>query len=195
LRNRNRETLLIEECAAKEQAMSAGGWLMAGALALALGALGFVIFSMLRSIRNERTRGKSVLAEFGLGIALLVLFLVTWGGQAIAQWQTYTDEQRSHGDSAEIGDFVSEFSHSTLENWQSEFLQLFAFVSLAALYIHKGSAESKDSDEKMEAALRRIEEKLGTLPPGAPATEGDDWKLPEPESPPGARLPVLTDDG
>ena len=54
------------------------------------------------------------------------------------------------------------------ENWQSEFLQLFSFVTLAALYIHKGSAESKDSDEKVEASLRRIEEHLGTLPPDAP---------------------------
>ena len=62
----------------------------------------------------------------------------------------------------------AEFGQSTLENWQSEFLQLFSFVVLAALYIHKGSAESKDGDEKLEASLRRIEEHLGTLPATAP---------------------------
>lgn len=173
--------------------MSAGGWVMTAALVVSLGALAFVIFSMARSIRNEHSRGRSIWAEFGLGLALLALFVVTWGGQAVAQWQTYTDEQRSHGDPAEIGDFVSEFSQSTLENWQSEFLQLFAFVSLAALYVHKGSAESKDGDEKMEAALRRIEERLGTLPEDAPATSGDEWKLPEPQPAP-PRLPVLTGD-
>jgi len=60
---------------------------------------------------------------------------------------------------------MREFGRSTLENWQSEFLQLFAFVTLSALYIHKGSGESKDSEEKLEASLRRIEEQLGTLPP------------------------------
>jgi len=149
-------------------------------LVLAFGALLFVLFSMVRSMRNEHERGSKVWKDFGLGIVLLLLFLVTWVGQGVSQWQTFTDEQASHGDPAKVGDFVSEFSQSTLENWQSEFLQLFAFVSLAALYVHKGSAESKDSDEKVEAALRRIEEKLGTLPDDSPAGE-DSWKLPEPQ--------------
>ena len=54
------------------------------------------------------------------------------------------------------------------------------FVVLAALYVHKGSAESKDSDEKIEASLRRIEESLGTLPDAAP--QGDrSSQLPHPE--------------
>ena len=63
--------------------------------------------------------------------------------------------------------------------WQSEFLQLFSFVVMAALVIHKGSAESKDGEEKIEASLRRIEEKLGTLPDSAPTNHGEQWKLPE----------------
>jgi hypothetical protein len=110
----------------------------------------------------------------------MVLFFATWLGQGISQWQTYTDEQHAHGESVEVGGFISEFGQSTLENWQSEFLQLFAFVVLAALYVHKGSAESKDSDEKIEAALRRIEESLGTLPDAAP--QGDrSSRLPDPE--------------
>jgi hypothetical protein len=74
---------------------------------------------------------------------------------------------------------MSEFGQATMENWQSEFLQLFALVVLAALYIHKGSAESKESDEKLEASLRRIEEHLGTLPDDAPTAPGERWKLPE----------------
>ena len=82
--------------------------------------------------------------------------------------QTYTDEQRQNGERSQAGDFVAQFAQSTLENWQSEFLQLFAFVSLAALYIHKGSAESKDGEERIEASLRRLEEHLGTLPADAP---------------------------
>jgi hypothetical protein len=98
--------------------------------------------------------------------------------QGVAQWQTFTDEERSHGEEPAVGDFISEFGMSTLENWQSEFLQLFAFVSLAALYIHKGSAESKDGEEKVEASLRRIETHLGTLPT-TPAPKGTDWQLPE----------------
>lgn len=159
--------------------MSAGGWIMLATIVLTLVVLGFVVFSMVRSIRNERSPGKGIMREFGLGIALCVLFLASWAAHGVAQWQTYTDEQRAHHESTSAGDFVSEFAQSTLENWQSEFLQLFAFVSLAALYVHKGSAESKDSDERLEASLRRIEESLGTLPDDAP--QGDErWQLPDP---------------
>jgi hypothetical protein len=108
--------------------------------------------------------------EFSLGIALLVLFLATWIAHGLAEWQTFTDEQRIQGGSIQFGDFIAEFS---------EFLQLFAFVSLAALYIHKGSAESKDGEEKLEASLHRIEEHLGTLPESAPHHPGEQWKLPD----------------
>jgi hypothetical protein len=158
--------------------MSSGAWMMVVVLAIAFGSLLFLIFSTAKSIRNERARGRSIWREFGLGLALMVLFFATWIAQGISEWQSFTDEQRAHGESAQIGDFVSEFSQSTLENWQSEFLQLFAFVTLSALYIHKGSAESKDGDEKLEASLRRIEERLGTLPSSAPTDAGERWQLP-----------------
>ena len=158
--------------------MSAGAWAMLGAIVIALVSLGFVVFSMMRSIQIERSQGRSIWRDFGLGIALMVLFFVTWIAHGVSEWQTYTDEQRAHGESTSAGDFVAQFSQSTLENWQSEFLQLFAFVSLAALYVHKGSAESKDTDEKMEASLRRIEEHLGTLPTTL-TTADERFKLPE----------------
>ncbi len=144
--------------------MSAGAWCMTLVVVLAVGALLFLIASMVRSIVVNRSGGRPVWREFSLGLILMVLFFVSWIAQAIAEWQAYTDEQTQLGQSTKIGDFVSEFAQSTLENWQSEFLQLFAFVVLAALYIHRGSAESKDSDEEIQASLRRIEEHLGTMP-------------------------------
>jgi hypothetical protein len=153
--------------------------MMAAALAAALASLGFLIVVMVRSILVERTRGRSVWREFGLGLVLMVLFFVTWAAHGVTEWQVYTDEQRQLGQPTEIGDFVAAFGQGTLENWQSEFLQLFSFVVLAALYIHKGSAESKDSDEKVEASLRRIEERLGTLPGESRGEPDAVWKLPE----------------
>jgi hypothetical protein len=153
---------------------------MLAATAVSLGALLFIIGTLIRSIRNERTPGRSVWREFGLGMALMILFFGTWIAHGAVEWQTYTDQQREHGQPTEAGDFLAEFGQSTLENWQSEFLQLFAFVVLAALYIHKGSAESRDGDDKLEASLRRIEEKLGTLPePSSRSTSADGWKLPD----------------
>ena len=160
--------------------MSAGAWMMVLVTLVALGSLVFLIASLMRSIRNERSVRRSVWREFGLGLCLMFLFLGTWVAHGITQYQMFTDEQAAHGQPVEMGDFFTEFSQSTLENWQSEFLQLFAFVVLAALYVHKGSAESKDGDEKLEASLRRIEEHLGTLPADAPTEESDGWKLPEP---------------
>jgi hypothetical protein len=159
--------------------MSAGAWAMLLAIVLALGALAFVIGTMVRSIVNERSGERSILREFGLGLALTTLFFITWIAHGIAEWQTYTDEQLEHGQAVTAGDFTARFAQSTLENWQSEFLQLFAFVVLAAMYIHKGSAESKDGTEKLEASLRRIEEQLGTLPGNAPKKESESWKLPD----------------
>jgi Domain of unknown function (DUF6766) len=158
--------------------MSPGAWMMLLALVLALGSLGVVVYALVRSILNERTGARSLWREFGLGLVLMLLFFGSWFAHGIAEWQVFTDEQREHGQPVEIGDFVSSFGQSTLENWQSEFLQLFAFVALSAMFIHRGSAESKDTDEKIEASLRRIEEHLGTLPPHS-RDEGDGWKLPD----------------
>jgi hypothetical protein len=143
------------------------------------GSLIFIIFSMVRSISDERDKRRGIMREFGLSIALMALFFITWFAHGVTQWQTYTDEQQEHGESASLGDFAAEFGQATLENWQSEFLQLFSFVTLAALYIHKGSAESKDGEEKIEASLRRLEEKMGTLPDNAPTAKGESWKLPD----------------
>jgi hypothetical protein len=159
--------------------MSAGAWLMAVVVVLSLGALVFLAFVTVETIRKRRVPGRSLWKEFGLGIALVVLFVTSWAGQAVAEWQAYTDEQRELGESIRVGDFFTEFAQSTLENWQSEFLQLFSFVTLAALYIHRGSAESKDTEEKVEASLQRIEQKLGTLPEDTKG-KSESWELPDP---------------
>jgi hypothetical protein len=91
------------------------------------------------------------------------LFLVSWVAQAFAEWGTYVQDQREHGGSTALADYLVQFGQSTLENWQSEFLQLFSFVVLSAVLIHKGSAESKDGDEEIRASLERIERRLDEL--------------------------------
>ena len=152
---------------------------MAVALVITVGTLAFLMFTTVRSVQVNRREGRSIWREFGLGLILMMLFFASWIGQGITQWQSFTDEQRSHGDTVELGDSVAEFGQATLENWQSEFLQLFSFVTLAALFIHKGSAESKDGEDQIHASLRRIEEHLQTLPPSAPLEPGEQWRLPE----------------
>jgi predicted PurR-regulated permease PerM len=141
-----------------------GGFVMGIVVGLTMAMAIYLVASMFRSIRDEKRKGRGMKTwkNFGLSLAFCILFLLSWILQGVAQWQEFTDEQRSHNEPVEVGDFVAVFSKSTLENWQSEFLQLFSFVVLSALLIHKGSAESKDSDEEMQQALSRIEKKLGT---------------------------------
>jgi hypothetical protein len=133
-------------------------------IGIIVATVAWLVGSMVRSIVNERrsSKARGIWKNFGLSIAFCILFFTSWFGQGIAEWQKFVDQQRSHGEAVSAGDFVAEFSQSTLENWQSEFLQLFSFVVMSALLIHRGSAESKDSDDRMEAALKRIEERLGS---------------------------------
>lgn len=131
-------------------------------LALIVAVPGYLLWAMVTDIRTQRRSDgvRRVWKNFALSITFSVLFLLSWGGQAVAEWQIFADDQRAHGTAATLGPFLMEFGQSTLENWQSEFLQLFSFVVLASMFIHRGSAESKDSDERMEALLKRIADKL-----------------------------------
>ena len=130
-----------------------------------IGVAAYLLGTMVRHIQVERRSNnvRKIWSNFGLSIALAILFLVSWVGHAIVEWQVYAQEQRTHREPATIPDYVVHFGQSTLENWQSEFLQLFSFVVLAAMLIHRGSAESKDGDDRMEARLQRIERKLDEM--------------------------------
>ena len=90
-----------------------------------------------------------------LFLAFASLFLGSWVGQLISEWQVYVSDQQEHHSSAVFwsGDFWWEFLQSTLENWQSEWLQLTAQVALPAYLVYKGAAQSKDSDERLEAKV------------------------------------------
>jgi Na+/melibiose symporter-like transporter len=127
-----------------------------------VGVLAFLIWSLVKSIRDERRRSgiRRIWANFGLSLVLCILFFVSWGTQALAQWENFKNQQREHGVAVQVDEYLVDLAEATLENWQSEFLQLFSFVVLAAAFIHRGSAESKDSDERVERMLREIKAKL-----------------------------------
>lgn len=65
-----------------------------------------------------------------------------------------------------MDEFLPEFAARTFENWQSEFLQLFAMVVLTSFLIHKGSHESRDNDDEVNKRLFRIEHSLKKLQSG-----------------------------
>jgi hypothetical protein len=86
----------------------------------------------------------------GLTIALLALFAASFLGQWIAGWHVANEDAARHGQplmgllTYAIG---PEFLSSVFENWESEFLQMSAYVVLTALLFQRGSAESKDPDK------------------------------------------------
>ena len=94
---------------------------------------------------------RKILRENGRSIVLGLLFFVSLIGQAVAGHYAHNEEQQEHGQPAV--NFVSylgssHFLEALAENWESEFLQMFAFVLLTAFLFQKGSAESRDPDEE-----------------------------------------------
>ena len=119
--------------------------------------------------------------DYNLSIVLFGMFLASWILQAVTQWFEMANEAQAHGQAASMGEFLPAFLAATFENWQSEFLQLFTMVVLTAYLVHKGSHESKDTDDKVNEALARIERRLeriehgqdgGPLPVGRSNADG-----------------------
>jgi hypothetical protein len=81
-----------------------------------------------------------------LGLVCLALFLLFWGAQALTGWQDHNADQSTHHE-AEIsfGEYLTtgHFWEASTENWESEFLQMGAFVLLTIFFVQKGSPESK----------------------------------------------------
>ena len=101
-----------------------------------------------------------------LGLFFVSMFLASWIAQLVFEWQVFVDVQRAHGDRALFwsADFWETFGQSTLENWQSEFLQLAAFTIAATYFVMKGSSESPDADERIEAKLDALLARQGVDP-------------------------------
>lgn len=66
------------------------------------------------------------------------------------------NEQAEHSAPVEVSDYAFRMSRDTLENWQSEFLQLIWQVPGLAVLLYVGSPQSKEGDERKEAKLDAI---------------------------------------
>jgi hypothetical protein len=75
-------------------------------------------------------------------------------------WRAFKSEQQMHGQPIIVSDYVIEMLRDTMENWQSEFLQLIWQVAGLAFLWHTGSPQSKEGDERKEEKLDYIIQKL-----------------------------------
>jgi hypothetical protein len=85
----------------------------------------------------------------GLSLTLTALFLLFWLAQAISGWNVFNEDQARHrADQVTFLTYLTtgHFWQATGENWESEFLQMGAYVILTCFLFQKGSAESKDPD-------------------------------------------------
>jgi hypothetical protein len=93
---------------------------------------------------------KEKLRSHGLSLALFGFFIVFELGLSGVGQRQYNQQQLQHGEPT-VGylEYLAsaDFLEATMENWESEFLQMFAYVLLTAFLFQKGSAESKNPDQ------------------------------------------------
>jgi hypothetical protein len=93
-------------------------------------------------------RGGWVLAiyQHSLGLAFVVLFLLSFMGHALGGYAVYAAEQVAHQQPRPgLIDYLgsSQFWFESFQNWQSEFLAIASMVWLAVYLRQRGSPESK----------------------------------------------------
>jgi hypothetical protein len=97
---------------------------------------------------------KNIWRHHGLSIVLLALFLTTWAvGQFATGLAEHNREEIQQGDEPlSPAEYLRSphFIEATMENWESEFFQMFVYVFITTFLFQKGSAESKDPDKPEE---------------------------------------------
>jgi len=87
----------------------------------------------------------------GLSIVMFLLFFFALIGQSITGFMEYNDDQQTHNQpDITFPQYLlsGHFVEAVFENWESEFLQMGAYVLLTVFLFQKGSAESKDPDKE-----------------------------------------------
>jgi hypothetical protein len=94
--------------------------------------------------------------KYGFLWVTLVFFLISLVGQWTAGWFEYAAEQKEHAAAIKAGDWAMEMLRGTLENWQSEFLQLCWQVAGLSYLWYLGSPQSKEGEERKEEKIDAI---------------------------------------
>lgn len=97
---------------------------------------------------------KRFLRDNGLSLVLFGLFFFAFlFGQSLTGHQQSNNEAMEHGQpTVTYTEYLAgnHFLEATMENWESEFLQMFFFIVLTVFLYQKGSSESKDPEEREE---------------------------------------------
>jgi hypothetical protein len=110
---------------------------------------------------------KTWLRDNSLTIVLLALFLMSLAGQMLTGYSQENQERLRHGEATLAflqylgsGPFLS----ALFENWESEFLQMSAYVVLTAYLYQRGSPESRDPDKPLPRDRKPTPQQLRRAP-------------------------------
>jgi hypothetical protein len=78
----------------------------------------------------------------------------------IFAWYSYVQEQSEHKQPIQFNDYFNETFRDTMENWQSEFLQLMWQVAGLSILWYIGSSQSKEGDDRLEEKIDLLIQRL-----------------------------------
>ena len=90
----------------------------------------------------------------------LVLFLLSIGLHWYFGYEAFKNDQIAHHQAIKMGEYITEMMRDTMENWQSEFLQLIWQVAGLSFLWYVGSPTSKEGEDRKEEKLDYIISKL-----------------------------------
>lgn len=105
----------------------------------------------------------------GLSIAMFLLFAISLVGQVATGHRVHNADQLEHGQpSVQLSEYLrsGHLVEAMFENWESEFLQMSAFVVLTAYLYQKGSPESRklEGEPDLDKHPRRSKKKDSPWP-------------------------------
>jgi hypothetical protein len=90
----------------------------------------------------------------------LSFFLMSLAIHWTFAWFAYSEQQIEHNQAIQFSGYFNETLRDTMENWQSEFLQLMWQVGGLSFLLYVGSPQSKESEQRLEKKLDRILQKI-----------------------------------
>src|SRR5688572_21185379 len=122
-----------------------------------------------KKVREQAEENVGWLKRNSMSLAMFSLFVLSLIGQIAAGQRTYNEDQSEHGQPAvTVVQYLGSghFMEAVFENWESEFLQMAAFVFLSAVLYQKGSPESRklQGEPELDADPRQEKKKDSPWP-------------------------------
>jgi hypothetical protein len=99
---------------------------------------------------------KSIWVKYGFLWVTAFFFIFSLAGHWIFAWFAFVSDQTAHAEPVIFSEYFIQTLRDTLENWQSEFLQLIWQVAGLSFLFYIGSPQSKEGDDRKEEKLDEI---------------------------------------